>query len=341
MKINAKFLSACVLCSLSMSLFSQPYGYPYGDTSSSYVSPYGNPPYGYPYDPFNFPLNSYYQPYSPYQPSPYYYPPQYPYQDRLNSLANPYFSTARPPMPAQGPYRPRPLPPPRPELYQDSYLERDQIRPTPNRMPDVPLDPTVEKINQVLKFWFGPLSSPTQFPAEKISMWEGTPASDNYIKRIFFDDYRKAVMGQYADWRMTPKGRLALIIMLDQIPRHIYPDQPQMFATDAMARGLALEGIQRGDDLTLFPIERAFFYMPLQHSESAEMQALSVSEYQKLVVQSPPAMKPIMQEFLRLAVKHQEVVDRFGRFPHRNAILGRQSTPEEKVYLGHKSAFRY
>lgn len=301
-------------------------------------------PYGYPYDPYNFlgndpynpPLTTYYNAGSFYNRPNYLNNPYYPrnsyYSNNPYYPRNPYLSTGRPPLVRQ--VRPAPSPYPLP------YMDRKGRENNDDQSPAV-ANSTESKIDQILKFWFGPLSSPIQFPADKISLWEGSPGGDRLIREQFSGDYQRAVLGQYGSWRDTPEGRLALIILLDQFPRHIYLDQPQMFASDSMARGLAIEGIQLGEDQDLYPIERAFFYMPLQHSENPEMQAMSVKLYEQLVAQTPPPIKPILFEFLRLAIKHQEVINRFGRFPHRNKVLGRKSTPEEMVYLGHKAAFRY
>lgn len=289
----------------------------YAFTSSLMLLSLNAQPYGYPYDPFNFPDDPYYLPNSPYY-RPNYAPPSYygPYDSY-------YQRPGRPPM------RPR-MP-----------LQRSQNPRFHPQAQQMPRDPTEDKIDQILNFWFGSLSSPIDYPGNKISLWEGTSEEVPRIKDQFMDDYQRAVLGQYNSWRETPKGRLALIILLDQFPRHLFSDTPKMFSSDAMARGLTLEGIQNGDDLELYPIERAFFYMPLQHAEDPKMQTYSVDEYQKLVNQTPLPIRPIMVEFLRLAIKHRNIIDRFGRFPHRNQVLGRQSTPEEMVYLGHKSTFRY
>lgn len=232
----------------------------------------------------------------------------------------------------------------------------NRLHPYPERMPyyrpqEVPQgrsvnvigenDPVTEKINQILFFWFGDLPNPSFFPASKIPLWEGSKEGDLIIEERFKSDYQRAASGQYDDWRKTPYGRLALIIILDQFSRRLYPNQPQMLATDAMARGLALEGVQQGADLELFPVERIFFYMPIQHAEDLRMQDYSVKLYRELYQQSPLAIKPITEEFLKLAISHQETIKRFGRFPHRNALLGRESTPEEKVYLAQKRAFQF
>lgn len=265
-------------------------------------------PYGYSYDPYNFPARRPARIYN----APYYNPP-----------INPYYQ-GRQIRPAIPPYPPM-------DYSSNGFNTGSSLDP---QSPEY-------KIEEIIHFWFGKLSHPNEFPANQISLWEGSVQGDRLIKERFLNDYNQAVLGHYNSWRETPEGRLALIILLDQFPRHIYTDQAQMFASDKMALGLAAEGIQTGADQQLYPIEKAFFYMPFQHAENLEMQAISVDLYHKLVLQSPLPIRPIMQEFLRLAIKHQEVIKRFGRFPHRNKILGRVSSPEERVYLGHKSAFRY
>jgi len=198
-----------------------------------------------------------------------------------------------------------------------------------------------EKIDQILNFWFGPLSSPDSFPVHKIPLWEGTEEGNRELKAKFYQDYLNAARGQYTVWRQTPRGLLALIILLDIFPRHFFPNQAKMFATDPMALGLAKEGIQQGEDLKLLPIERVFFYMPFQQSEDRQTQELAIQLYQKLMQQSPEQIKPMMQEFLKLATKHKQTIERFNRFPHRNKILERQSTPEEIQYLSQEFSLRY
>ncbi len=191
-----------------------------------------------------------------------------------------------------------------------------------------------ERAQQILDFWFGPLPSPIFFPVEKISTWfANSPDSDWQIRENFSQDIVKAMRGELNSWRETPRGRLALIVLLDQFPRHIYRNQPQAFTADSMARGLVIEGLQKGDDKRLYPVERAFFYLPLEHTEDLAMQNLSVELYQQLLAQSSVMIRPQMQEFLRFAILHWQHIIQFGRFPHRNAILGRESTPEEVVFL--------
>lgn len=196
------------------------------------------------------------------------------------------------------------------------------------------------RITDILNFWFGYLSAPDYFPREKFPMWfSSTPEIDRQIRSNFLQDVIHAERGDYNRWRETPQGRLALILLTDQFPRHIYRNQPQSFMLDRMARALVLEGLQKGDDKQLYPIERAFFYLPLEHSEDLDMQDLSVRSYQQLEEQSPQEIRPVMQNFLEYANKHREQIAHFGRFPHRNAILGRESTPEEIIFLTQPRSF--
>ena len=168
----------------------------------------------------------------------------------------------------------------------------------------------------------------------KMSLWlADSPDLDSQIAKNFSQDVINAQRGDYNSWRETPRGRLALIILLDQFTRHIYHNKQQAFSSDPMARGLVIEGIQNGEDKQLYPIERAFFYLPLEHAEDPAIQNMSVAEYRRLLAEAPSDIKPEMQDFLNYALVHQQQIARFGRFPARNAILGRKSTPEEILFL--------
>lgn len=204
-------------------------------------------------------------------------------------------------------------------------------KPSPN-LPAPP--PGNDRMMSVLDFWFGFLPGPGFFPEDKMSIWfASTPEIDRQIRENFAPDILKAERGEYNYWRETARGRLALILLLDQFPRHIYRDKPQAFMLDRMARAIVLEGMQKGDDKNLYPIERAFFYLPLEHSEDINLQNLSVTSYRQLVAESPEIIQPHMQDFLQSAIMQQQQIARFGRFPHRNTILGRESLPEETVFL--------
>lgn len=188
--------------------------------------------------------------------------------------------------------------------------------------------------SEILDFWFGWLPGPDFFPEDKMPIWFAvTPEIDRQMRNRFSQDVMNAERGEYNSWRETPRGRLALILLLDQFPRHIYRNKPQSFMLDRMAQALVMEGIQKGDDKQLYPIERAFFYLPLEHSEDLNLQNLSVASYRQLFLDSPEPIRIQMQDFLQSAMMHQQQIARFGRFPHRNAVLGRTSTPEETVFL--------
>jgi uncharacterized protein (DUF924 family) len=183
-------------------------------------------------------------------------------------------------------------------------------------------------------FWFGEtLTDPSAIGARKPFWFAPDPARD----RVLADEW-SAVVADAAAGRLDrmgrhAAGRLALILLLDQFPRNIYRGQPRCFARDGRARYLMRDGMSRLMDLELSPIERAFFYMPLQHSEFLEDQESSVARYEQLLREVDTALRPEFEGFLEFALQHRDIVARFGRFPHRNAILGRLDTPEEASFL--------
>jgi uncharacterized protein (DUF924 family) len=142
-----------------------------------------------------------------------------------------------------------------------------------------------------------------------------------------------ATAGRLDHWARTPRGRLALVIVLDQFPHHIHRDQPQAFATDPQSLALSLDALESGENKKLAPIERVFLYLPLEHAESLDMQDQSVSLYEQLTLEAAADERALFDGFLDYARKHRDVVARFGRFPHRNKVLGRASTPDELEFL--------
>jgi len=190
----------------------------------------------------------------------------------------------------------------------------------------------MDRIEEILHFWFGDLQNLNL--KERLKLWfGGGEETDGRIRDKFESDLLRAIRGDYARWEETPRGSLALILLLDQFSRNIYRDTPRAFAQDAMALGVCLRGINQGKDLALHPIERAFFYLPLEHSENLDNQQQSVRAFESLVPSAPEEMKGTFEEFLDYAIRHYEIIKRFGRFPHRNEILGRPSTEEEKEFL--------
>ena len=163
--------------------------------------------------------------------------------------------------------------------------------------------------------------------------WSKNPEVDNQIRRRFEDCVIKAGSGGLDQWASNPQDRLALILLTDQFPRSIYRDSARAFAFDTKALSLACDGIDAGFDVSLRPLEKVFFYLPLEHSESLADQQRSVRLFQKLFDEAGPDQKPTFAEYLDFAVRHRDIINRFGRFPHRNAALGRISTPEELSFL--------
>jgi uncharacterized protein (DUF924 family) len=186
----------------------------------------------------------------------------------------------------------------------------------------------------VLAFWFGAPGSAADIAARQSKLWFGkSPANDQVVTEHFAATLADATAGRLDDWTRTPRGGLALVIVLDQFPHHVYRDQPQAFATDPQALALSLAALETGEDRKLAPIERVFLYLPLEHAESLAMQERSVSLYEKLAEEAADNERALFEGFLDYARKHRDVVARFGHFPHRNATLGRPSTPDELEFL--------
>ncbi|HLV59924.1 MAG TPA: DUF924 family protein [Fredinandcohnia sp.] len=193
----------------------------------------------------------------------------------------------------------------------------------------------MERAEEILQFWFGELDEGGwDFDPARYDLWFGkSPETDRVVTERFGEDARAAAEGRLDPWAETPRGRLALVLLLDQFPRHIHRGKPEAWAQDPKAQRIVLEGLARGHDQALRPIERSFFYLPLEHAEDAALQARSVALYRALAEAAPEAVRARYASFLDYAIRHQVIIDRFGRFPHRNAILGRQSTPEEEAFL--------
>lgn len=195
-----------------------------------------------------------------------------------------------------------------------------------------------ERALEVLDFWFGYLPTADYYPSSKGSLWfDANPAIDLQLQNLFGEDVKKAAQGELNQWRETARGRLALILLLEQFPRRIYRNKSQAYTLDPMARGLVQEGLQKGDENKLYPIEQVFFYLPFAHAEDPYLQGLSVDLYRKLIGESPPNIRPKIIDFFRYALVNQEQIKKFGRFPHRNNVLQRKSTPEEKQFLDQSS----
>jgi uncharacterized protein (DUF924 family) len=189
-------------------------------------------------------------------------------------------------------------------------------------------------IDTLLDFWFGTDPDDAVVAKEQAALWwSKNKQTDQEIRSRFEDQVRAAAQGELDPWARTARGRLALIILLDQLPRNIYRETARAFLHDEKALALSLEGLHLGMDRQLRPIERVFFYLPLEHSECLAHQERSVERFSDLVTTVPAEQKSTFEEYLNFAVRHRDIIERFGRFPHRNTTLGRKSTAEELAFL--------
>jgi uncharacterized protein (DUF924 family) len=197
----------------------------------------------------------------------------------------------------------------------------------------------MERPLDILEFWFGTGPWTPQRLAERSRFWfggdgpEAQASRDAAIRARLEPLLERAARGEFVAWASSPKRRLALILLFDQVPRNSYRGTPAAFAFDREALALAAEGIQLAADAALDPIERIFFYLPLEHAESIEAQEASMSSFARLVAESPPELRDYCEYTAGYAKKHRDVIAQFGRFPHRNAILERQTSPDEAAWL--------
>ena len=186
----------------------------------------------------------------------------------------------------------------------------------------------------VLTFWFRDATRGPEALRRRGDVWFGTDAEfDRECATRFGTLLETAARGALDSWAGTPSGRLALVVLLDQMPRNIHRGSPAAFAHDAAAAAHCVAGIDSGQDRALHPVERIFLYMPLQHAEDLGLQRRSVEQFESLATEAHGAWRDYFAENARYARLHHDIVERFGRFPHRNRILGRVSTEEERRYL--------
>ncbi len=188
--------------------------------------------------------------------------------------------------------------------------------------------------DEILRFWFGDKDDDAEVGESQSALWWGQSAeTDERLGARFGQATSAAAAGTLGHWTGSPQGRLAVILLLDQMPRVIHRGTSEAFAQDEKARSVASKGLASGADRLLRPIERVFFYLPFEHSEAPADQQRSVELYRDLAATVPEKWRGTFGFYLDFAIRHREIMDRFGRFPHRNAILGRESTPEEVAFL--------
>jgi uncharacterized protein (DUF924 family) len=173
----------------------------------------------------------------------------------------------------------------------------------------------------VLEFWFG---HPPYAPRK---VWFERDAEFDRACADFAADHARAAAGAYDDWASMPEGALALVLLLDQFPRNLFRGTAAAYASDAKARAVAQGAVAAGHDGALSPVQRVFLYLPFEHSENLADQDRSCRLFAAL------GEHPAHAELVRYAERHREIIARFGRFPHRNAILGRATTAEEAAFL--------
>ena len=190
------------------------------------------------------------------------------------------------------------------------------------------------RIDTILSFWFKEQELSGPQIDRRMDVWfSADPVLDHEIEKEFADDVAAACDGGLDHWAVDPRGRLALIILIDQFRRNIYRNTAEAFSMDKLALKLCVEGAMEKKDVGLLPLQRVFFYMPLQHAESKKVQEKSVELYNRLAEAVSPTYRETLLTVAQFAELHKDIIDQFGRFPHRNKLLDRENTPEEDEYL--------
>jgi len=192
----------------------------------------------------------------------------------------------------------------------------------------------------VLDFWFGKRPYSRETVTRRARLWFGDvsrpelrPQIDEELRLRFRSLATAAAHGDFDVWESSPRRRLALILLLDQVPRGIFRGTARAYSQDNRALSLAVSGTQLGADAALDPVERIFFYMPMQHAESRELQEESVSAFRRLADEGPAELAAVFAHAAKRSEQHRTIIERFGRFPQRNTALRRTSTQEELEWL--------
>jgi uncharacterized protein (DUF924 family) len=195
----------------------------------------------------------------------------------------------------------------------------------------------------ILHFWFGPKPYSRTGVQQHLRLWfpaavapELVPQADELIGERFAETLQAAESGALRAWESSPRRRLALILVLDQFSRHCYRGTRQAYAQDHAALSLSVSGMQFGADAALDPLERIFFYMPLQHAESLDVQEEAVAAFRRLIEEAPAELHDTFKSALHAAIEHRDRSARFGGLAPRNAVLGRESNSNEEAWLAHE-----
>lgn len=187
---------------------------------------------------------------------------------------------------------------------------------------------------EILSFWFGS-DDPQHMPSSETQArwWKKDDAFDQLIRDLFEGDHMSAARGQLTSWRDTGTGALALVVLLDQLPRNMYRGTAHMHATDPQARAVVRHAIELQLDSQLGVLQRGMLYMPLMHSEDMRDHWVSQRCFDDLAKGATGEASSIAKQFVKSAKQHREIVFRWGRYPHRNRLLGRTSTADELAFL--------
>lgn len=188
-------------------------------------------------------------------------------------------------------------------------------------------------IKDIYDFWFGDVDTLAERYQEQLKVWFHKNEDNDLKIKTQFEQYIEPIAQGEINWLDTPEGTLASIICLDQFPRNCYRGSPKSFQYDPKALAICQAGIQAGIDKSLSSYERLFFYLPLEHAENLALQNQMVQLARDLYAQVDDVSKPHFKGFLDYAIAHQVIIERFGRFPHRNDILQRESSAEEIEFL--------
>ncbi len=191
----------------------------------------------------------------------------------------------------------------------------------------------------ILQFWFADAAeAPAKAEAQMPLWFDVSPETDARIRERFGTTVEAAARGEHASWAGEARPALALVVLLDQFSRNIWRGTARAFAQDTQALAVARQAVAAGFFEELAPIEQVFLTLPFEHSESLIAQREAVRLCREITATAPPDWRPFLEGFLPYAEQHHELIARFGRFPHRNAVLGRVSTPEEVAYLAQGGA---
>ena len=189
--------------------------------------------------------------------------------------------------------------------------------------------------DDILSFWFADSLSSAEAARLRSGVWYGSNSDfDDEIRTRFEPTLERAAARELDGWKADPRSALALTIVLDQFPRNLYRGTPRAFELDRLAVEVCVQSLETGHIAKLHPVEAVFALLPLEHSEDLAMQHRSLKEYSALVARAPAELEKTLSDNREYAQQHFDIVERFGRFPHRNAVLGRESTTEELEYLG-------